>query len=145
MPNHWILTCNPKRWGFFEYLAKGNKVTDIKEWSVATRLDQVTKGDDVALWVTGPKRGVYAVGVVEGSPGLGIGDEHWVDPSDVGRQRRFLPIKLTTDLTLNPVLGTELRTDPRFADATVITFPRGANPHRLDDRQWQAIVDQIPG
>ena len=143
MPNHWIVTCNPNRWGFFDFLAKGNKVTDIESWSVATRFDQVAKGDDLALWVTGPKRGVYAVGTVRGPPSLDTGDEHWVDPADAAKQRRFLPIKLTTDLTSNPLMGVDLKADPRFAAATVITFPRGGNPHKLDDLQWQVIADRL--
>lgn len=143
MPQHWIVTCNPKRWDFFGFLAEGNSVKDIDAWSVATRFDEVAKGDDVALWVTGPKRGVYAVGLVEGAPRLDTGDAHWVDPDDGARPRRFIPISLEIDLTSNPILAAELQTDPRFADATVISFPRGANPHRINDLQWRAIADRL--
>ena len=143
MARHWILTCNPKRWDFFGFLAGGKTVQDIKGWSVAARFEETERDDDVALWITGSQRGVYALGVIDGPPTLDFGDEYWIDPTDQGRQRRFLPIRLTRDLTTRPILAPRLQADPRFARASVLTFPRGANPHPLDDVQWQAIVDRV--
>jgi hypothetical protein len=118
-------------------------LSDIKSWSIATRFDEIAKGDDVAVWVSGPARGVYAVGEVTGLPVYDEGDEYWQDSADRAKRRRFLPIQITTDLTEAPITGEDLKSDSRFADSTVITFPRGANPHHLDDVQWQAIADRL--
>lgn len=144
MPNHWILTCNPKRWDIWGWLADGKSLTDIEKWSVVQHFAELTDGDDVALWVSGPERGVYAIGTIAGSPSPDEGDEHWLDADDRRRQRHYVPIVLSLDLSSSPIPGDELKGDSRFADATVITFPRGGNPHRLDDRQWQAISDRLP-
>jgi hypothetical protein len=118
-------------------------VSDIGSWSIATRFDEIAKGDDVALWVSGPSRGVYAVGKVTGLPTVDASDEYWVDAVDRAKRRRFLPIRLTIDLTAAPISGEELKADPRFANTSVITFPRGANPHHLDATEWQAIADRL--
>lgn len=123
MPNHWIFTCNPKRWDVRSFLEDGNSLSDIENWSVSRYLDDMAEGDDAALWVAGEKRGVYAVGVIAGAPHDGTGSH--------------------TDLSDKPLLAEELKVDPRFADATVITFPRAGNPHRLNDRQWQAIIEGV--
>jgi hypothetical protein len=143
MPNHWIVTCNPKRWDIWQYLAEGGTMAEIDAWSVTRYFAELQPGDDVALWIAGKDRGVYAVGTITGTPFLATGDEHWTDEADRNRQRRYLPISLGHDLTDAPLLAADLKEDPRFADATVLTFPRAGNPHRLDQRQWQAIADRL--
>lgn len=143
MPNHWIFTCNPKRWDVWSFLEDGNSLSDIENWSVSRYLDDMAEGDDAALWVAGEKRGVYAVGVIAGAPHDGTGSDYWVDEQDGARRREYIPLDLHTDLSDKPLLAEELKVDPRFADATVITFPRAGNPHRLNDRQWQAIIEGV--
>ena len=143
MPNHWVVTCNPKRWDIWAFLDEGSSVLDIEGWSVVQHLQNLNQGDDIALWVTGADRGIYAIGTIKGEPAGASGDEYWVEDTDRRRPRSFVPLRFTTDLTQSPILGSELKGDPRFADATVITFPRGGNPHRLSGLQWEAITDRI--
>ena len=104
---------------------------------------QIAAGDDAVLWITWPKRGVHAVGHITGEAMPDQGDEFWIDQKDRNRTRDFAPLCFDQDLSANPRSGEDLKSDPRFADATVITFARRANPHRLNDRQWQAIADRL--
>lgn len=139
MPNHWISTCNPKRWDIWGFLDDGNSLSDIENWSVSRYFVDMAEDEDAVLWVAGEKRGVYAVGIIAGVPHDGTGGEYWVDEHDGARRRDYIPLGRHTDVSERPLLAEELKVDPRFADATVITFPRAGNPPRLDDRQWQAM------
>jgi hypothetical protein len=78
-----------------------------------------------------------------GPPELGPPDSWWIDPSDRARQRYFVPLEFYVDLTKRPIAGADLKEDPRYVDSSVITFPRGANPHELDNRQWRAITSRV--
>jgi hypothetical protein len=53
-------------------------------------------------------------------------------------------LDLEVSLLDAPILATELRTDPRFAEASIIRAPRHANPHRLRRREWKAIAERAP-
>jgi hypothetical protein len=143
MSRHWLVTCNPNRWDIFEFLDNGNTVGDIDSWSVVQSFDEMQVGDDVALWITGDERGVYAVGRITGAPSLVSGDPYWVDEADRSRQRMSVPVEFDVDLIDAPILASDLMDDPRFMDASVITFPRGGNPHRLTDAQWDVITERI--
>ena len=123
MSGKWLVTCNPKRWDIFGFLADGNTVADIQSWSVVRHLNELEIGDDIALWITGSNRGVYAVGSVWVQSSLDSGGAYWVDEADQSRQRKFVPVRFDVDLMSHPILGAELSEDPRFMDATVIRVP----------------------
>ena len=144
MSGKWLVTCNPERWDIFGFLADGNTVADIQSWSVVRHIDELKDGDDIAFWITGSNRGVYAVGNVVGDASLDSGGAYWVDEADERRQRQFVPVRFDVDLMSHPILGAELSEDPRFMDATVVTVPWGGNPHRLTAEQWSAISDRLP-
>ena len=141
MKNHWILTCNPERWRFFEFLADGNAISDIGSWSVVRYVDLISAGDDVALWVTGNDRGVYATGRIAGVPEYDQGGDYWAESRDRDRSRYFVPIELDHDLTSTPILGRQLAADPRFARASVLRVPWAGNPHQVTDGEWEVISE----
>ena len=144
LPDHWLFTCNPKRWDVWRFLGEGRSLGEIHNWTFSRRSVTPALGDDAALWITGCKRGVYAVGKIDGHLSPGSGGDYWMNEDDHLAERNFVPLNLC-DLSDDPIEGAELKADPRFADATIITFPTGANPHKLNDVQWQAIEDRLPG
>jgi len=58
--NYWVFQANPKIYDVLTAL-KENAVTT---WSVKSHMNEIKKGDKIILWVSGDKKGCYALGEV---------------------------------------------------------------------------------
>ena len=96
------LSGNPARYDVVADLRSG---APIDSWSVTRHLDDFKAGDNAALWLSGPRAGVYALGTVVGEPFEGIADEGWHDPEDRGVRRWFPPLDLEVTLSDEPRPG----------------------------------------
>jgi predicted RNA-binding protein with PUA-like domain len=146
--NFWLFHGNPTRWRIFDYV-RDNGVESMRrtEWDASRYLRDIRAGDRAALWIAGDPtaRGVYAVGSVVGEPYRQLsGDDYWTDPGDRRREFWFVDLEFPQLLFEEPILAIDLRRDPRFASATILRIPRGANPHRLSKNEWKAILDHCP-
>jgi hypothetical protein len=95
------------------------------------RLDLVSPGQPVVLWVSGRVApGVHAVGTVTGPPR---------EPDDCDDDDRpVLPVRLTR--LEAPVERGELLHDPDFRDAEVLRMPAGSNPSWLTADQLGTVL-----
>lgn len=147
---NWLFQGNPSYWRVFDYLAEHGRA-ELRNWDWSARryLDQIRPGDNAALWMSGSRRdrGVYAAGRVTGEPFLAPSTDtrFWRDPADARVKRWHVPMCLDIDLFDDPILAVELIADRRFHKASIITLPRGANPHRLSNDEWAAIKERLPG
>jgi hypothetical protein len=112
--------------------------TDIA-WSVTQHLDDVSVDDNAVLWVSGPRAGVYAIGVVTGAPKEGFAGDDWLDPADRGKKRQFCPLRWTDIRVDHPILKTDLLTAGGFDQARIIRQPMAGNPMKLTDEEWAVI------
>jgi predicted RNA-binding protein with PUA-like domain len=137
---HWLVQSNPAKWRVQEFFADGNQ---LESWSITRYRDQIQKGDDVALWLAGRDAGVVALGVVTGEVEdvPGADDSYWADPADAAAVRMSMPLRLTEVFLDAPITREELRQDPRFAAATILSQPFAGNPFLLTDEEWAAILD----
>jgi hypothetical protein len=119
---HWLLQHNPAKAGVCGLLRPGH---NRGGWSIRRYRDRMAVGDDVAVWVSGSRGGVVALGCVVGEPRTGP-DGVTVE---VDLPRLFLDEAIRRD---------DLRADERFADALVLRMPGGSNPFPLTPPQWQA-------
>jgi predicted RNA-binding protein with PUA-like domain len=146
---YWLFQGNPARWRIFDYVRDHGAESFRKtEWSVSRHLDALAPGDGAVLWIAGNARtrGAYGLGRVESAPYRETsGDAYWTDPADRLRPLWFVDLELSTLLFDHPILATDLRRDPRFANASILRMPRGGNPHGLSKEEWRAILDQCPG
>jgi predicted RNA-binding protein with PUA-like domain len=143
---HWLLQGNPQRWRMDDFFRE-HRADELRTWSVTRYLDQVHKGDDLALWRSGRDAGVIALGHVTGPPyeAPGDTDEYWQDLEKADRSRWWLPIRLTEVFLDAPVTRVELRHDPRFAQAAILRMPAAGSPFPLSDQEWMAILDRNQG
>lgn len=116
--------------------------------ALGRHLNEVSDGDRVVMWVTGPKAeaGVWALGVVNGAV---YEDDHQVDYGDPDSGRGLRPtaeVEVTHLLDLDIIERPTLMADGRFAHFTLFKRggAQGANPWPLTDDQWQAIVERTP-
>src|SRR5260370_35099289 len=79
---YWILQGNPKIYDTHGALQAGT----IDRWRIARYIHEISRGDEFALWISGPNGGVRALGIVTGPPHRETDpDPFWVDPAD-GRE-----------------------------------------------------------
>jgi hypothetical protein len=137
---HWLVQSNPAKWRVREFLADGNQ---LEGWSITRYRDQIQEGDDVALRLAGRDAGVVALGVVTGGVEEVAGDDdrYWTDHADAEAVRTRMPLRLTEVFLDAPITREELRHDPRFAGATILSQPFAGNPFLLTDEEWAAILD----
>jgi Domain of unknown function (DUF3883) len=114
-----------------------------ESWSITRYRDQIQEGDDIALWLAGREAGVIALGEVTGvvEDVVGSDDPYWTDRADAEAVRMRMPLRLTEVFLDAPVTREELRHDPRFVGATILSQPFAGNPFLLTDEEWAAILD----
>lgn len=137
----WLFQCNPDRYKIFDLVADTAALP--ANWSAGRYLDQIETGDGVVFWLSGRDAGVYALGVVTGTPLelTGAGSPWWVDDEQRHRHEWFVPFDLTLDLFREPIRRADLRSDPRFEGARILRQAFAANPHVVTQDEWEAILD----
>jgi hypothetical protein len=138
---HWLVQGNPAKWRAYDFFADGNQ---LESWSITRSRDRIQLGDDVALWLAGPDGGVVGLGTVTGAAEDVVGgdvDPYWTSREDADAVRMRMPLRLTDLFLDDPITREELRDDPRFAGAAILTQPFAGNPFPLTDDQWAAIID----
>jgi len=139
---YWILQANPARYRVAEALADASS---IRTWTVARYRRAIVPGDRFALWVSGARGGVYALGSVTAEADVIPGDDrYWVNPAEAERSAWRIGIGIEEVLP-TPILRTDLAEDPAFAGASIIRMPGGGNPFPLTELQWQTIESWQPG
>jgi hypothetical protein len=68
-------------------------------------------------------------------------DPYWTRREDAEAVRMRLPLRLTEVFLDDPITREELRHDPRFAAAAILSQPFAGNPFLLSDEEWAAILD----
>jgi hypothetical protein len=148
MGGPWLFHGNLHTWRVLDYV-KDHPEDDFSDWTwtVVRYRNEIRPGDRAALWIAGPPavRGVHAIGRVTSEPFESIGDgPYWEDAAERDRPRLVAGLAFEHVLFGDPLLATDLRQDPRFAGASILRIPRGANPHRLREPEWRSILDHLP-
>jgi 5-methylcytosine-specific restriction enzyme A len=139
---HWILQCNPERYRLLDALRDG---FDVRSWTVSRYLREIASGDEVAMWISGTKAGVYALAEITSGAEQSADDPdpYWVDPVEVDEVSWHVGICLGPTLP-DPIPRSVLAADSDFADAAIIRMPGGGNPFPVTSPQWRAITSRIP-
>lgn len=138
----WLLTSNPSAWDIWSWWNETNE--ELDGWTIVRHLNDIEPGDHFALWISGKRPGVYAVGRIEGLDPRPIHPRggHW---KNAPRAARYA-VTLDTAAYLfdKPILKSDLTADPDFKDAVVLRMPGAANPIALTDAEWSAIERRVP-
>jgi len=131
----WLVQCNPR---LTDILASSRTALP-DAWCVKRHTKEIRRGDRIVLWLSGADAGVYALGEVTADvhPLVPTADEGCRPPVTKAALDLFL------DLFDHPVARTELKADPRFADASILRQPFAANPHRLSAVAFEAILERV--
>jgi 5-methylcytosine-specific restriction enzyme A len=137
----WILQSSPGRYRLQEALLDG---FHIRSWTVARYLQEIARGDEIAMWISGPDGGVYVLGHVTTSAELSAEepDPYWVDPAENTDAAWHIGIQLGEPLA-EPIPRHVLAADSEFAGTAIMRMPGGGNPFPVTDAQWHALASRI--
>lgn len=134
---NWIVQHNPA-----QYDTDNPKF--LTEWNMTRYHDQISPGDNVAIWISGRQAGVYAIAKIgDGEPQLRVltAEDGWKG-DNVGKQRQTWPLEGGT-LLAAPILKSTLKADTRFENALILRMPHAGNPFPVTDQEWDAISSRI--
>jgi hypothetical protein len=98
---YWIFQCNPAQ---FDIVKEWQNIkTDT--WKVSSHKGEISIGDKVIIWVTGPKAGCYSLCTV--ASGL---------RKEVNENEDIVDLTIDFNLTINPILKDQIIHLPEFRD-----------------------------
>jgi len=114
-PDYWVFQGNPDIYDINTAI----KDKKLETWSVKSHKTKIKIGDKIILWFTGGKSGCYALAEVSSelfNSKESIDDRKYYlkDPGDEISDK--VKIKITHDLTLNPILRETAFSNPLFQD-----------------------------
>ena len=108
--NYWLFQGNPKIFDFESALSEGS----LRDFTVTSHKDKIQVGDKVIIWITGDKKGCYALAEVTSEPNTNsesADDQHWKieQPTDLKAG-----IEITHNFYDDPVTWNEIKDKDEF-------------------------------
>jgi EVE domain len=136
----WIFQANPKRYDIHTAL----RVEHLDMWNLNQYATEVAAGDQVVVWICGPKAGIYALGSVTSDPVIQedsvIGMKYWTSPKEGKRPKARVWVRYNRVLLDRPLLKVYIEADPALWKLTILRQARGTN-FRVRDDEWQALQE----
>jgi len=142
-PTYWVFQFNPAIYGWFDWI-KENRETE--QWLTSQHAEYIHKGDMVAIWASGERAGVYAIGEIVTNPrkkSLNPEQEkYWTKKADIYKfqEKNSVIIKYLRVIIDRPLLEDECRKDPILSAMQVLKNPQGTN-FPLIKKQWNRILE----
>jgi DNA-directed RNA polymerase specialized sigma24 family protein/predicted RNA-binding protein with PUA-like domain len=134
---YWIFQGNPKYYRVLDCIRDFEQVY----WLVTRYAKDINIGDEVFIWISGQKAGVYAIGEIIKSVEIlnEVPDnDYWiVDKKSRPEEKRIL-LNFTTKLIKSPLLREEIIQDSLLKSLSIIASPQGTN-FKVTKEQWQRI------
>jgi hypothetical protein len=143
-PRYWIFQFNPNIYLWFERM-KNTAGKKPEQWLASRHGEYMKKGDFVAIWASGKKAGIYALGQL-----ITYATENPLNADDYRYWRKeeaankFLYCKSVwveylKNLSNNPIYELECKKDETLADMTILVRQQATN-FQISFNQWQRIV-----
>jgi hypothetical protein len=146
-PKHWLFQFNPSIYNWFDRI---KETKQPEQWLVSQHFNLIKKGDLAAIWSSGQKAGIYALGQIITNPKK--------EPLNPAQQKYFLnkndihkfqekPSVYLEYLNLyikKPLLQEKCSQDTTLSDMQVLISPQGTN-FRLTPKQWTRILSGLTG
>jgi len=140
---HWVFQFNPAIYGWFDRI-KENRETE--QWLTSQYAESIRERDKVAIWASGEKAGVYAIGEIITDPIkrplTPEQEKYWTNKEDICkfREKYSVIIKYLKLIIDKPLLEDKFSKDPILSDMAVLKQPQGTN-FPLTKKQWNRILE----
>jgi hypothetical protein len=142
-PKHWLFQFSPSLYLWFE------RITDTREpeqWLISQHSKLIRSGDLVAIWSSGQKAGIYALGRIMTNPkrnSLNPSQEKYFlnkDDANKFNEKHSAWVEYSKLCLEKPLLQEECRQDRALLGLQVFMNPQGTN-FRLTTEQWNRILE----
>lgn len=144
-PKHWAFQFNPTIYRWFDR-RKENRETE--QWLTSQHARSIHEGDLVAIWASGEKAGVYAIGEVITNPRQiplnPAQEKYWSKKADIEKfqEKKSVITKYLKVAIDRPLLEDECRKDPVLSDMQVLKNLQGTN-FQLTKKHWNRISELL--
>lgn len=144
-PKYWVFQFNPTIYGWFDWI-KENRETE--QWLTSQHARDIRERDKVAIWASGDKAGVYAIGEIVANPRKRPlnpeQEKYWTKKTDVYkfREKNSAIIKYLKVFIDIPLLEDKCRRDPILSAMEILKQPQGTN-FPLTKKQWNRILELL--
>jgi predicted RNA-binding protein with PUA-like domain len=142
-PKYWLFQFNPSIYNWFERIKEAK---EPEQWLVSQHVKLISKGDFVAIWSSGQKAGIYALGTILTNPAKNpltpSQEKYFLNKCDTGKfqERSSAYVEYFKIYLEKPLLQEECNKDCILSGMQVIKNPQGTN-FRLTDAQWDRILE----
>lgn len=134
---YWLFQGNPKYYRLLDAIRERATIP----WKVTRYGKRMKIGDGVLIWVTGEKRGIYALGKIIQEPQIitVIPDvDYFIDPTQMTSKPQVI-VQLTDKLLDHPLLYQDIESDPVLRQLWVICKPPVGTNFTVTAEQWQRV------
>lgn len=142
-PKYWLFQFSPSIYNWFERIKETN---EPEQWLVSHHVKLISKGDFVAIWRSGEKAGIYALGKIITNPAknplTNSQEKYCFKKYDVNKFKiRFsVYVEYFRVCLEKPLLKEDCHGDYILSSMSVFRNPQGTN-FRLTAEQWTRILE----
>jgi hypothetical protein len=140
-PNYWLFQFNPKIYRWFD---RNIDTNDPEQWLTSQHSKNIKERDLVAIWASGKKAGIYALGEIITNPTktpLNLSQQkYYIDKTNIHKfqEKKSVTVKYF-NIKMEPLLEDQCRNDPILSEMQVFNNSQGTN-FRLKNTQWNRIL-----
>lgn len=142
-PKHWLFQFNTSVYNWFERI---KETREPEQWLVSQHSKFIQKGDLIAVWGSGQKAGVFALGKIMNNPAknpFNINQEkYFLNKCELSKfqEKRSAYVEYFRVCLEKPLLQQECFEDKTLLNLQVFMNPQGTN-FRLTSEQWSRILE----
>jgi hypothetical protein len=142
-PKHWLFQFNPSVYKWFDRI---KDTQEPEQWLISQHVRLIHKGDLVAIWGSGQKAGIYALGQVITNPAKNPlnpnQEKYFLDRDSISKfQAHYSAFVEYSKVCLEkPVLQEECSRDNVLLNMQILMKQQGTN-FRLTFEQWTRISE----
>jgi len=142
---YWVFQFNSVIYRWFDWIEEKR---ETEQWLASQHARVIREGDKVAIWASGEKAGIYAIGEIITNPGVRPlnpeQERYWTEKADIYkfREKNSVTIRYLKIIIDRPLLEDECSNDPILSAMGVLKQPQGTN-FPLTREQWNRILELI--
>ncbi|OGD46773.1 hypothetical protein A3K69_06905 [Candidatus Bathyarchaeota archaeon RBG_16_57_9] len=143
---HWLFQANPSKLRILDWW-KDHPDAEAMAWSVRQHQKSIRKGDNVVIWVSGPRGGVYATAEADSNPSRSVKEDpgirdYYTDRIETLKINPRIWIRYTNRLFTEPIRREECEKDPVLSGLRILRQSQGTN-FPITATQWNRIIEII--
>ena len=142
---YWMFQFNPLIYQWHDWIKENS---ESEQWLASQHARKIRKGDRVAIWSSGNRSGVYAIGEIVADPSryplAPEQEKYYIQKADVNkfREKNSVMVKYLKIVADRPLLEDKCREDPVLSAMEILKQSQGTN-FPLTREQWIRILELV--